>query len=266
LAPVEGEDTVLPQFMKHRLPLLTILDIPIVQATEEEALQEIKYLAELPEPALVAYVNAHTLELSSQDPEFQKILQQAAIVFNDGIGVSLAAIMLRKPRFPANLNGTDLTPKILELAAKHGWRVFILGAAPGIAEKAVKNFVERNPTLTISGTHSGYFGPDEVSSVINQIRTANTDVLIVGMGNPKQEKWLQNHLAATGAKLGIGVGAFIDFSAGVFPRAPVWMQKLKIEWIFRISQEPKRLFCRYFIGGPTFLTRVALNSIKNRAA
>jgi exopolysaccharide biosynthesis WecB/TagA/CpsF family protein len=260
------EDSLSPQFMKHRLPLLTILDIPIVRATEEEAIQEIEYLAKLPEPALVAYVNAHTLELSSHDLDFQKILREAAIVFNDGIGVSLAAIMLHQPRFPANLNGTDLTPKILELSAARGWRVFILGAAPGVAEKAAQNFVERNPDLTISGTHSGYFGPDEVTSVIDQIRTANTDVLIVGMGNPKQEKWLHDHLAATGAKLGIGVGAFIDFSAGIFLRAPIWMQKLKIEWIFRISQEPKRLFSRYFIGGPRFLIRVALNSIKKRVA
>jgi len=252
--------------MKHRLPLLTILDIPIVRATEEEALHEIKYLADLAEPALVAYVNAHTLELSWHDSEFQKILQEAAIVFNDGIGVSLAAIMLRKPRFPANLNGTDLTPRILEMAAEHGWRVFILGAAPGVAEKAAKNFVEKNSTLTISGTHSGYFKPEQVSSVVAQIRDAKTDVLIVGMGNPKQEKWLQNHLPQTGAKLGIGVGAFIDFSAGVFPRAPIWMQKLNIEWIYRMSQEPRRLFKRYFIGGPIFLTRVALNSFKKTSA
>ncbi len=252
--------------MKHRLPLLTILDIPIVRATEGEALQEIKHLAELAEPALVAYVNAHTLELSSHDPEFQKILQEAAIVFNDGVGVSLAAIMLRKPSFPANLNGTDLTPRILEMAAEQGWRVFILGAAPGVAEKAASKFIEKNRTLTISGTHSGYFKPEEVSSVVARIRDTKTDVLIVGMGNPKQEKWLHHHLAQTGAKLGIAVGAFIDFSAGVFPRAPIWMQKFKIEWIYRMSREPRRLFRRYIIGGPIFLTRVALNSLKNHVA
>lgn len=252
--------------MKHRLPLLTILDIPIARATEEEALQEIKHLAELPESALVAYVNAHTLELSSRDPEFQHILQEAAIVFNDGVGVALAAIMLGKPKFPANLNGTDLTPKILAMAAEQGWRVFILGAAPGVAEKASKKFIEDHPSLTISGTHSGYFKPEDVTSVIAQIRDAKTDVLIVGMGNPKQEKWLHQHLTDTGAKLGIAVGAFIDFSAGIFPRAPIWMQKLNIEWIYRMSLEPRRLFKRYIIGGPIFLTRVALNSLKNHAA
>jgi alpha-1,3-mannosyltransferase len=86
------------------------------------------------------------------------------------------------------------------------------------------------------------------------------------MGNPKQEKWLHHHLAQTGAKLGIGVGAFIDFSAGVFPRAPIWIQKLKIEWLYRMLQEPRRLFKRYFIGGPIFLSRVALNSLKKSTA
>ncbi len=250
--------------MKHRLPTITILDVPIVRATETEALAEIQRLAELTEPALVVYVNAHTLELSARDAEFRTLLQKATLVLNDGIGVSLAAKLLRGPTFPANLNGTDLTPLILGMAAAQHWRVFLLGAAPGVAAKAAAKFVEQHPGLEIGGTHSGFFKAAEVAGVIDQIRAAQTDVLIVGMGNPMQEKWLAQHLVQTGARLGVGVGAFIDFSAGVFPRAPGWMQKLKLEWLYRMSREPKRLWKRYLLGGPVFLTRVALDALRRK--
>lgn len=250
--------------MKHRLPNIHILDIPIVRATAAEAMAEIRHVAETAAPALVAFVNAHTLELSARDAALRQILQEAAIVLNDGIGVSLAAKLLRGPTFPANLNGTDLTPLILTLAAAQGWRVFLLGAAPGVAEQAAAKFVERLPELVMAGTHSGYFKAEELDRVIELIRAARTDVLIVGMGNPVQEKWLAAHLARTGAKLGVGVGAFLDFSAGVFPRAPRWMQQTKTEWLYRMSREPKRLWKRYLLGGPVFLARVAWDALTRK--
>ncbi len=250
--------------MKHRLPTISILDIPIVRATEAEAMAEIRHLAEQPEPALVIYVNAHTLELTVRDPQYRKIVQEAAIVMNDGIGVSMAAKIVGKASFPANLNGTDLTPLILTLAAERGWRVFLLGAAPGVAEQAAAKFVAQNPTLVISGTHSGFFTAGELEGVIQQIREARTDVLIVGMGNPVQEQWLARHQAQTGARLGVGVGAFLDFSAGVFPRAPLWMQQMKIEWLYRMSREPRRLWKRYLVEAPVFLAHVAWHTLTRK--
>lgn len=253
--------------MKHKLPTITILDIPIVCTTEAEALAEIQRLTEeQPEPAMVVYVNAHTLELTAEDPEYRKIVQDASIVLNDGIGVAIAAKIVGGRSFPANLNGTDLTPLILKLAAKQGWRVFLLGGVAGVAEKAAEKFVATNPALEISGTHSGFIKAEELGGVIQKIREARTDVLIVGMGNPVQERWLARHQEQTGAKLGIGVGAFLDFSAGMFPRAPIWVQKIKLEWLFRMSREPKRLWKRYLIEGPLFLLHVAQDAIKQRRA
>ncbi len=250
--------------MKHRLPTITILDIPIVRATEAEAMEEIRRLTEQSETALVIYVNAHTLELTTRDPAYRQIVQEAAIVMNDGIGVSMAAKIVGKESFPANLNGTDLTPLILQMAAEQGWRVFLLGSKPGVAEKAAVKFVTQNPALVISGTNSGYFKAEELEGVIQKIREVRTDVLIVGMGNPVQEQWLARHQAQTGAKLGVGVGAFLDFSAGVFPRAPLWMQKMKIEWLYRMTREPKRLWKRYLIEAPVFLAHVALDVWKKK--
>lgn len=248
--------------MKHQLPVIPILGIPVVRATEAEAMAEIGRLAAEAAPALLVYVNAHTLELSARDSELRQLLQEdAALVMNDGIGVSIAGKITGGGTFPANLNGTDLTPKILELAAAKGWRVFLFGAAPGVAEKAAAKFVATVPGLVMAGTRNGFFTAEEEPGVIQQIRDAGTDVLVVGMGNPKQEKWLNQHLAATGAKIGVGVGAFLDFSAGVFPRAPVWIQKIKLEWLYRMSREPKRLWKRYLLGGPVFLARVALSTL-----
>lgn len=244
--------------MKHQLPTTSILGVPVVRASEAEALAEIQRMASPDDPALAIYVNAHTLELSARDAEFRKLLQDASIVMNDGIGVSIAAKLVGAPAFPANLNGTDLTPLILSLAAEKGWRVFLLGGRPGVTEKAAAKFVERTPSLVISGTHTGYIKPEELDGVIQKIHDAKTDVLIVGMGNPVQEFWLARHLKRTGARLGVGVGAFLDFSAGMFPRAPLWIQKIKLEWVYRMSREPKRLWKRYLLGGPVFLTRVAL--------
>jgi len=248
--------------MRHRLPVIPILDIPVVRATEAEVMVEVVRLAEDAPPALLVYVNAHTLELSARDAELRRLLQEdAAMVMNDGIGVSIAAKMAGRETFPANLNGTDLTPKILELAAAKGWSVFLFGAAAGVAEKAAAKFAATVPGLVIVGTRDGFFTAEQEPGIIRQIRDAGTDVLVVGMGNPKQEKWLARHLAATGAKIGVGVGAFLDFSAGVFPRAPVWMQKIKLEWLYRMSREPKRLWKRYLLGGPVFLARVALSAL-----
>lgn len=248
--------------MKNTLPVTPILGIPVVRATEADALVEIGRLAVEAAPALLVYVNAHTLELSARDADLRRLLREdAALVMNDGIGVSIAAKMVGKAKFPANLNGTDLTPKILELAAAKRWRVYLLGAAPGVAEKAAARFLATIPNLVIAGTRSGFFSTDDEPGIIQQIREAATDLLIVGMGNPKQEKWLAQHLQSTGAKVGVGVGAFLDFSAGVFPRAPLWVQKVKLEWLFRISREPRRLWKRYLLGGPVFLARVALSRL-----
>jgi exopolysaccharide biosynthesis WecB/TagA/CpsF family protein len=250
--------------MKHRLPTVTLLGVPIVHATQTEALAEILRLAESGEPTMLAFANAHTLELSARDEELRRALQDSAMVLNDGLGISLAAMMSQRGAFPENLNGTDLSPKLLKIAVEKRWRLFLLGAAPGVAEKAAKIFIAHFPGIQIAGTHCGFFEDHEAELIARTIREAGTDVLLAGMGNPKQEKFLARHLAQTRVKLGAGVGAFLDFSAGVFPRAPAWMQRLRIEWLFRLTLEPKRLWRRYLLGGPVFLGRVAWDKVRNR--
>jgi len=202
---------------------------------------------------MLAYVNAHTLNLAARDPDLRGALNRSALVMNDGLGVSLAARM-RGERFPENLNGSDFTIQLLELAAVGGWGVFLLGGEPGVAETAADRLVERINGLRIVGTRHGFTGESD-DLLAQRIRDAGAKMLIVAFGSPQQETWIDHNLEATGALVGVGVGAFLDFSAGKVVRAPRWMNILGIEWCFRLLQEPRRLWRRYIVGNPLFLLR-----------
>ena len=232
-----------------------VLGVPVARLTAAAAREELARLYERERPALVAYANAHTLNLASRDSGYRDVLRAADIVLNDGAGLDIAGRLFGRP-FPENLNGSDFNPMILEEAAARGWPVFFLGARPGVAEEAVRRLSERISGLRVVGTRNGYFGPESSDAVAREIAATGAGLLMVAMGNPLQEEWLNRYLEATGARLGIGVGAFFDFSAGVVPRAPAWMNKLWLEWLYRLLQEPRRMWRRYVVGNPLFLLRV----------
>ena len=241
--------------MDRSLPNIEVLGVPVFKGTTADALALIERKAET-EPALVAYVNAHTLNLAARDRAYFELLRDAPVVLNDGAGVSLAARM-QGDRFPENLNGSDFNPAIVELAARKGWSVYFLGAHPGTAEEAAAILAGRIPGLKVAGSRDGFFPRSEDAAVAAAIAETGADVVMVAMGNPLQERWLAANLATTGARLGVGVGAFFDFTAGTVARAPAWMNKWGVEWIWRLWQEPKRMWRRYLVGNPLFLWRVA---------
>ena len=201
----------------------------------------------------LCYVNAHSLNLAYRDALYQDALARADLVLNDGIGLTLAARM-RGHRFPENLNGSDFTLRLLALSAERGWRVFLYGGQPGVAASAGERLATLIDGLEIVGVSDGFRDehPDEIAS---EIRRSGADVVIVALGQPQQELWLDRHLAATGCHLGVGVGAFLDFAAGRVTRAPLWMNRLGVEWLFRLAQEPGRMWRRYIVGNPVFLWR-----------
>jgi exopolysaccharide biosynthesis WecB/TagA/CpsF family protein len=233
---------------------IDLLGIRIARTNTSGALGQIERLFEADEPALVAYANAHTLNIAFDDRRFHRILLDAPLVLNDGIGVQLAARMLGK-RFDENLNGSDFNPRILELAAARGWTVFFLGAKPGVADAAAELLSDRIPALKVVGTHEGYLDPSQHAEVAEIIRETGADIVMVAMGNPLQEKWLAEFLPVTGARLGVGVGAFFDFTVGAPRRAPSWMNRIGIEWVYRLARQPARLWRRYLLGNPLFLWR-----------
>lgn len=241
--------------MERSFPTIEVLGVPVAKLHPEDALAEIERIHERGSPELVAYANAHTLNLAASDPSYKELLRRAALVLNDGAGIALAA-RINGNRFPANLNGSDFNPLILGLAAAKGWPVFLLGAKPGVAERAAAAMNRRYPQLDVVGTHDGYWPAGADAEVAAEIRSTGASLVMAALGNPLQERWLSDHLEGTGARIGVGVGAFFDFAAGEVRRAPAWMNRLGIEWIFRLLQEPRRLWRRYIVGNPLFLGRV----------
>lgn len=191
----------------------------------------------------VGFANANLLNIARNNPVFCTVLNDF-LLLNDGIALDLASRAIHGQRFPDNLNGTDFTPSFLANTT-HQLRVFVLGGGPGVAEKSLQKLAATYPRHKFVGSHSGFFSEEEGGHIARAIQDAQADVVLVGMGNPKQEWWLAHHLHDTGCKIGFAIGAFVDFSAGNVTRAPQLFRKLRIEWLFRLALEPRRLIKRY---------------------
>jgi exopolysaccharide biosynthesis WecB/TagA/CpsF family protein len=155
-----------------------------------------------------------------------------------------------------NINGTDLFPLLCERLANTAHSIFLLGAREGVAESTAANMQERYPGLVIAGCQDGYFTPAEEDMVIDRINASGADVLLVAMGAPQQEKWIAKNRERLNVSLLMGVGGLFDFYSGRISRAPVWMREVGLEWVWRLLQEPGRMWRRYVIGNPLFLYRV----------
>jgi alpha-1,3-mannosyltransferase len=232
----------------------TILGVPIGVNTRSQAVELLDARFVRGKPAIVAFANAHTLNVASRDEAFRDVLRNA-IVINDGIGVDIASRFLFGSAFPQNLNGTDFTPHYLR-SSRHRFRIFLLGGRGNVARRAGKQLARMCPQHRIVGWHHGFLAKADNAKIAEMIRHANADVVLVAMGNPVQEQWLAANLAATGCRLGFAVGALFDFMTGQAPRAPLWMRTVRLEWLHRLMLEPARLWRRYLVGNPQFLLRV----------
>ena len=245
-------------------PLLDFFGVPIVNTTMDEAVDWIAGRVALApgsspmrkgEKALLAFVNPDCLNIAYTHDRYRAVLQQAARVLPDGIGVKIGCRM-RGLGLAANVNGTDLFPRLCARAARDGFSLFLLGARPGIADLVAENMRARHPGLKIAGTQHGYFGPDEEDAIIARINTSGAAVLLVAFGVPRQELWLTEHHAALEPPVRMGVGGLFDFYSGRIPRAPLWLREIGLEWVWRLLQEPGRMWRRYILGNPLFLYRV----------
>lgn len=202
---------------------------------------------------LIAFCNAHTVNLAESDDRLVESLNRA-LVLNDGIGVDIAVRLLHGSRFRDNLNGTDFTPAVLE-HAPDPLRIFLIGGRPGIVERAADHIKARYPRHAIVGMRHGYFSSAENQAVLDDLAGARPDLVLVGMGQPLQEYWATQHLAGRPMVV-MCVGALIDFMAGAVPRSPAIIRRIRAEWAFRLMIEPRRLWRRYLIGNARFLARV----------
>jgi len=232
--------------------------VPIATMRRHETFAKIENHLERREPLMVAFCNAHTVNTARSNPDFAEAMQ-SALVLNDGIGVDLASRMLFGDPFPENLNGTDLTPALLE-NVRRPLRIFLVGGAPGVAEQAGRALGLRFPRHAIVGTMHGYFAPHERSRVFDTIAEAKPDLVLVGMGHPIQELWAAENFRRLSAVV-MCIGAFLDYAAGVVRRAPAWVQRARMEWAYRLVNNPRRFAGRYLVGNFSFMFFVARQSL-----
>ena len=223
-----------------QLPAVTILNIPVHQLDWAAALAEIERCLSEPGVHQLATVNPEFVMTAQQDAQFMDILQRADLCLADGVGLLWAARRLGQP-LPERLPGSEMVYRLAELAARRGWRLYLLGAAPGVAEEATAIFQNQYPDLSIAGTFAGSPDPAEDEAIVARINASRADILYVAYGAPRQDKWIaRNREKLTTVRLALGVGGSLDFVTGRSIRAPRWAQRLGLEWLHRLVREPWR--------------------------
>jgi N-acetylglucosaminyldiphosphoundecaprenol N-acetyl-beta-D-mannosaminyltransferase len=231
----------------------SILGVPVHDVTTEETLALIEQFVRDGAPHQICTVNPEFIMLAQRDADFKRILNQAALNLPDGIGVIWAARRLRQP-LRERVAGSDLVRLIADRAQRTGWRIFLLGAAEGVAQQAAASLHARYPQANIVGAYAGSPHAEEAADIAARIRSSNADVLLVAYGAPRQDKWIERNLQQTGAAVAIGIGGSLDFIVGKQKRAPQWIQRLGLEWLYRLFREPWRW--RRQLALPRFVWRV----------
>ena len=215
-----------------------VLGVAFDNVSLTQAVDRAMALLEEEGPHLAVTPNPEMVQRAGKDPEFARILAGADLVIPDGIGVIYAAKILGRP-LKERVPGIDFASALMDRMAQTGRRLYLLGAAPGVAEQAAENLRAAHPGLVICGTHDGYFQED--GPVAEDIREKGADVVFVCLGFPKQEKWMAANGAAAGARLYVGLGGSLDGFAGKVERAPEGFQKLGLEWLYRLMRQPSRI-------------------------
>ncbi|MGH1466402.1 MAG: WecB/TagA/CpsF family glycosyltransferase [Cognatishimia sp.] len=249
-------------FSQGARPIITpkrirVMKTDLVNARRDHAVDAI--LA--PGRRSVFFLNAHCANIAAKDPHYAAALSRADMVLPDGIGIKLAT-RLSGQTLVENLNGTDLVPDLMHRAADQGLRVFLLGGKPGTAEAAARGICAKVPGLQIAGTRDGYEGARNQTAAIEEINQSGADILLVAMGVPLQENWIDTHFEALAPRIALAVGGLFDFWAGNVKRAPKLIRKAQMEWAWRLAMEPRRMAKRYLVGNCTFMLRAALSAYK----
>lgn len=215
------------------------------------------------ETTTIQFINAHCVNVLAADAGYRAALDRADALLPDGSGLSLAA-KLAGVTLGDNLNGTDLFPELCREAAMQGVSIFLLGGKPGIAAAAAATMAARYPQLKVAGTRDGYWNKADEARVIDEINATGAGIVLVGMGVPLQETWLDRVRSQLTVPVAMGVGGLFDYYSGSIPRAPKAIRAAGCEWVWRLAQEPRRLFTRYVLGNPLFVARAMANGWDQR--
>lgn len=247
--------------MEEKRPLpLTILNTPVHRVSKTDVLTLVRHwLNHSTRLHQIATTNPEFVMLAQRDPDFRHILHQADLCIPDGVGLLYAARWLGTPLLE-RVPGSELVHHLSALAAEEGKRLFLLGAAPGVAEEAAAIFQSRHPHLQIAGTYAGSPAPAENEAILARINASQADLLFVAYGAPNQDKWIaRNRDKLPTVRVAIGVGGSLDFVTGRAIRAPRWVQNLGLEWLHRLIKEPWRW--RRMLALPHFALRVLLSRL-----
>ncbi len=218
-----------------------ILGVKVDHVTMEQAISRIVEMVAQPKPHLIVTANSEMVMMANDDPLLYEIIERADLVVPDGIGVIWASRLLSNA-LPQRVPGVELMQSLVAESAVHQWRIFLLGAEPGIADQAAQAIQAAYPAVNIVGTHHGYFKQNHTEQhVLSLIKASKPDILFIALGVPKQEKWAAAHLAKLGVPAAIGVGGSFQIFAGTVQRAPLWMRRVGLEWFYRLLKQPWRI-------------------------
>lgn len=240
------------------LPTVKVLGLPLVDATPDTVIPHLLQARR----KTVCFLNAHCANMRATSWTYEAALKRADHILPDGIGIELAARMTGQ-RLKANLNGTDLVPGLLREAAQQGLSVYLLGGTPGTALAAANRLVSDIPHLRVAGVRDGFGDVENAWDAIDDINLSGADIVLVAMGVPRQEIWIDQYRDRINARLVMGVGALFDFLAGNVRRAPSIVRKARMEWGWRLAMEPRRLAKRYLVGNVTFMARSAAYALRS---
>lgn len=245
---------------KTELPNTLMLGgFPLLQTTSNDLAKQLGHVLETNEQHLLFFANTNFIVKCQ--PLQKNMDAVKTLIVNDGIGVDIGTWLIHRKKFPENLNGTDFIPLYLNTVQDKA-RVFLFGAKPGIAQRAADT-LKNDYDVNVVGTCDGYQQAQNIEQLIEQMNSSGANIILVAMGNPAQEKWILDHHHRLNASVFIGVGALLDFLAGDKPRAPRTIQKLRLEWLYRLSLEPTRLMRRYTFDIAVFLA-LCLRTAKSR--
>lgn len=218
-----------------------ILGVRVHAMTNQGATERIAALIGAGPTHQVVTVNPEFVMAARRDPAFQQVLNRADLSLADGMGLVWAARLLYgRGALPERVAGVDTVERLAEMAARHGWRLYFLGAAEGVAERAARALADRYPGLIVAGTYAGSPAEAEAAGIVARVRAARPDILLVAYGAPAQDLWIARHAPALQVPVAMGVGGAFDVIAGVTRRAPLWMQRRGLEWLYRLIRQPWR--------------------------
>lgn len=229
-----------------------VFGLPVDRVDLDGAVERCRALIEAREPAPLVSLNAAKVVALRNDRRMRELVERSALVLADGMPVVWASRLLGDP-LPERVAGVDLMERLFALAEERGYGIYVLGARPDVLDRAIARIRALHPRLEIAGYRDGYFADEEGGEVAAAIGAARPDILFVAMSSPRKEYWIEEQGPSLGVPLLMGVGGSIDVWAGLVSRAPLWMQRTGLEWLYRLAQEPARLWRRYLVTNMIFL-------------